>query len=545
MAKGGKVADLFAALGIEPDKKSFDRARDELGRFVKQADSKLARVGKGLGKGFLGLGKAFGKAGLGVAGKAVKGAAIGGFAALTFGAKQAISDAIEFDSALTDLGISSAGAMGRFEDVRNRILDVSKATGVSKEQILGGARAFVALTGDGKAASESMLTFARVSKATGADMEDIAGSAAALVQQLRIAPGDMERAFSILVRGGKQGAIELKDMAQFMAGVSAQFKQFAGSEGTKGLATISSAFQIAAQNFGGDAAQTATGLERLMESFAQPRTVKALKSLADIDVFTVDANGEKRLRSFTDLIEEISESPLATDPEKLAKAFESAPGKAALRALIENRVEWGRNYQATLQARDIGEDYATKQKSASAQLVKLWNDVKIAVAGAFTPERVAAFVEVVKAAAEAGKGVVGFLGDVAGFLGFMETKSEQFQRRQDVKALTEDKSLSDEQLAGLARYSENAASALKVRQGRARRASEMQQHAASLAETKGAFRFDQPTRPDEYGQNVETNITVNVPAGSDAKAIGGAVRDAWEDFWHGKLRHVSGAGGSY
>ena len=181
------VAELFASLGIRRDGKSWDRARDEMGRFVKGGNKQLATIGSSID----GLAKRF--------------------AALWAGAQlfQGAQSALAFNESLTRLDIAANGAMGSIDEINSRILDVSDSTGVAKEEILAGANAFLALTGNGKAAAESMELFARVKKATGSSMDDIAASSAAVNQNLGIMPNQFEKAFSIMIAGGKAGAVEL------------------------------------------------------------------------------------------------------------------------------------------------------------------------------------------------------------------------------------------------------------------------------------------------------------------------------------------------
>src|SRR5690606_10300258 len=105
------------------------------------------------------------------------------------------------------------GALGNMDRFRERLLAVSSETGVAKEALVEGASSFLALTGDADTTRKSLELFAKVAKASGASMGDISASAAAMNQNLGITGDQFERAFSILIAGGKAGAIELKDVA--------------------------------------------------------------------------------------------------------------------------------------------------------------------------------------------------------------------------------------------------------------------------------------------------------------------------------------------
>lgn len=319
------------------------------------------------------------------------GAAIGGGFALG----KVAGDVLDFETALTRFGIAAGFGADEVREFRSRINETSRETGVARAELLKGANAFFALTGDARGAADQMETFGRVNIATGATMEDISAVAAALSQQLKIGAPDMERAFSILARGGKEGAVEFREMASLMASLSAQFKQFAGSTGPEGLARLGAAFQIARRNFG-SASEAATGLERLLESFGSARTAKALKG-AGIDVFTQGKDGVKRLRSFADIIDEIGRSKLAKDSTLLGKAFESAPARNALRALMDYGAEWDEIADSTLHAKDVATDYDAFQQSSAGQIARAIEQVKLRIAETFTPERIQKFAEAMQA----------------------------------------------------------------------------------------------------------------------------------------------------
>jgi TP901 family phage tail tape measure protein len=390
-----RVGDLYVSLGIRSDGKSWADSRQQLKRFGRQAE----RDAKGIGRRIAGFK-------IGGVLTATTGVVAGAGAALGL----AYKNAIDFDDGLARLDINSRGAMGSMAQVRAQILGVSSETGVAKEELLAGASSFVALTGDGKAASEALKTFARVQKATGADMGDITASAASLSQQLGIGAGQYEDAFSILVAGGKAGKIELKDMAGLMASLSASSKQFAGSQGLGGLASLSGAFQISARNFG-SASEAATGLESLMGSIIQHSG--KLKE-AGVRVFEPDGKTLKSLEEIVDLI-----SGKGFNPTQLIELLGRKEAYKTLQALRDNRKEWGSIARETRHAKDVSVDYDKYNKSSSAQLKKAWNDIKLAVTSALTPERIQAFTMFLKEAVGMALKLVEALSHVPGYIEFL------------------------------------------------------------------------------------------------------------------------------
>lgn len=512
-----KIGELVVSLGIKVDQTAWNRARKRLDKFGTQIEQKIGVLRTRLGKSFAGIGKVL-TSNLGLT---LGAAGIG--AALT----SATKDALRFDEALTTLDINSASAMGTIDKVRERILALSKATGVSKESILEGAASFVALTGDGKAASKSMETFARVQLATAASMADIAGAAAALNQQFGIMPEDFEKAFSILVAGGKAGAVELRDMAQFSAELAAQFKTFTGGTGVGGLADMSAAFQIAAQNFGGKAAETATGLKRLFTAFSSPRTLKALKEFG-IEVFRVGEDGQAILKSFPEIFDEMAQTKIVRDPRLLNKIFESQPARQAASAILTNVEAFRQLAKATRNADDIVTDVAKRQESSANKVTVAWNSVKIAISEALTPERVEVFAEAIRSVVPVIIKLIEGLSDVLRGWRFFFQEASKLVGPLDlelVKERTRAKKLTDKELDAELR---GGVGPLILAGGL----------------SPGAALAEQVLRPSSRSTSINvgsTNINVNVPAGADAQGIAGRVRQAMDQFWDNKVRDVTTA----
>jgi TP901 family phage tail tape measure protein len=391
------VAELFATLGIKPNEAEWARAKAKIDDFDKKTTSKFQRLKKNIGTGF-GINIA---SGITNAARRVGGAMV-----------DAGRDALNFNEQLTRLDIASKGSMGSMDQVQKQIFKVSKATGVAKEELLKGTAQFIALTGEGKAASESMKTFARVAVASGASMDDITTSAAALMQNMQIDPKDFEKAFSILIAGGKAGAIELKDVAGLMSEIAPLSERFAGGGGLGGLANLNAALQLTRRG-AGSASQAATQLSSLMSAIVK-NAAKLEK--AKIQVFTKDENGVKRMRSFSAIMKDLGESKLAKDPTLLIDALGRKEAEAATIQLTKNRDAWDELAAGTMDANDVAEDYDKFQKSSAAKVKKAWNNVKVAVAEAFTPERVEAMSKALETALGFASDLVGAIEDVAHFV---------------------------------------------------------------------------------------------------------------------------------
>ena len=389
-AGGIKIADLFAAVSIPVDLASMRKAETQIQKFQRETQRhldnlapptmKIASFGdaaknaaRNVGGAVLGSALRFGKLGLlGV------GAAAGA----------AMKDAINFDEAITDLHVSSGRSIGDLGEFRKKILAMSTAMGVAKEEVLSGAQTYVTLTGDSKTAMESLETFSKVAKGQKTDMKDVATVAATMGDQFGLTAGQFEQAFSILASGAKAGSIEFSDMAGLMASLGANFAQFGKSKGTDGVATLGAAFQVAKKSFG-SASEAATGLEAIMGSLQQ--NAKKLKKEGKIDVFEKDG---KTLKPMMEIIDAI-----ASKDFNGSQLFDLLGRKEAVKtfqALSKNRQALDDIKDASMRAKDVQVDFDTRAQSSSERLSKAWNTFKNRIAEALTPERVEKFVSIME-----------------------------------------------------------------------------------------------------------------------------------------------------
>lgn len=360
----------------------------ELNRELDKTESRMGAFGKRLGKS---VASAFGKVGsflsrsLDPIGR--------GWDLMMSGA----DEVRELETGIARMAIAQGKSVDEMRDYRKILDDVSGETGIARTELLRGASAYQALTGDTVGGTKALRTFARVAQATGSAVEDVATTGAALTQNLGVAPEDLERAFGILNTQGKAGAIELRDLAGEMASLTPQFTRFAGGKGLAGMQEMGSAAQIIRRNFS-SASEAGTGFRSLMTSIV--RNAKKLER-AGVKVFDKNPKtGKKTLRSFSSIIESIGRSKLMKDPTKLTDALGSSEAERALSALTGNWTAFTSLVKAGGED-SIGKDLATYLESPAGKLETSMNNMKRAAAEAFTPERIERFAELIDQAAGA------------------------------------------------------------------------------------------------------------------------------------------------
>ena len=408
------IAELFARLEFKVDKLSEKRVDDALEKRKKKIGKFSKNVGRLLRQGAV------------AAGAALSGAFVAG-----------AKDAIEFNKALTRFEIDSQGAAGNIEEFRQRIFKLSRATGVAKEELLAAAAAFTEGTGKGELAGDAMQVVAKSMVASGASASELSKVIVALNQNLGIAPKQFEQGLAVLAQSGKEGAVELRNMASELPSLTAQFQLF-GTTGIEGTARLASGLQLIKKEFG-TASEAATGMSNLMNVIIS-RGGKLEK--AGIRVFKRDKSGKKTQdREDLAFITKQLKVLEAADPDKFIKAFGRQSGaRRALGAVERVTGEWASLQKKVKGATNLTDDFGKATNSEAGKAVIAWNEAKVSFAEAFTPERIQAitkaFVAMLKVVTKIADAIVGigeFLGESAAKLVTTTPESVLKERRKQIR----------------------------------------------------------------------------------------------------------------
>lgn len=324
------------------------------------------------------------------------------------------TELLSYEKNLTRLQITADKSPEVMRAFSDEIMRASNATGLAREDILGAASAYVALTGDMETAQRATGSWAKIAQATGTPIADIASTAAAMRQQMGITADEMETVFGGLAAQGKAGAVELKDLAGLMAQIAPQWAMFKDGKGAKGVAQLGAALQIVKRGFGGDAGETVTGLQSLLTSL-----VKNASRFEDggVKVFDVK-DGKKTMKDVFSIVEAISKSKLVKDPEAMEKAFGRVEAYRAYLQLVQNKQALQDMVNvASDGAGLIQRDFNTYITSPSGKIEAAWNRVKNAIAAALTPERVEGFANAIEGLASHLEPIVEGFSKVAGIMG--------------------------------------------------------------------------------------------------------------------------------
>jgi len=387
------------------------RALIAIGADSKQLDRDLAEARKKL-KGFKDTTKKLGGKLLGGA-KGIAGSVLGGAGmAGAFGLADVVGDIRDFETSLTRFQIAAGKSNEDMAKMRKSILDVSRATGVGTADVLAGAQTYVDLTGDVEGATKAMSSFARIAQASGASVSDVAQATAAMQMSGKLAAEDIEAVWSGLITQGKAGAVSVKDMAGELATLMPMMAKFAGGTGPDGIRDMGAAFQVVRRG-AGSAAEASTKLQSLVGTI-----VKSSPKLRKhgINVFAKNAKtGKRELIGFRDIIGQISKKGF--DAEKLGKILGTdKESLQALDMLTKELALYDQLKQAGQDRTAVDKDFATFQESTAGKLERAFAAAKASIAEAFTPERIAKFVDALAKALEFVADIVHGIEKIAGFM---------------------------------------------------------------------------------------------------------------------------------
>lgn len=318
---------------------------------------------------------------------------------------------LDFERNLTRFQVVGEMSTDEINSFRAAILKTSDATGVSKEQLLEGAAAYVGFTGDAKGATEQLDLLARTTRATGASASDIAGIFATFNKNLHLDPSQWSAAMDILVKQAHEGGVELNDLAGKFAPVAAAYAQFAGGASVKGLANASAMAQVF-QNLTHDTSETATHVQRMFD--ALEHNANKLRSHG-IDPYTT-VNGRKVGRDPLEVLDEIHSKGLDRDAELMQKLFPEERARKTARYLLDNLDTVHRIAEESANSNQVAKDYSVVVESSAGKMDAAWNRVKNSVAEAMTPDRIRAFSDALVKAIGLAADLVGYIAKIAKFI---------------------------------------------------------------------------------------------------------------------------------
>lgn len=267
------------------------------------------------------------------------GAALG---ALTF--LGPINEAAAFQQKLLDIaGTSELTGNAAFDFVAKttrKYEELALQVGQYSDIIATGAGEMIAAGLDPKLVDGSLRAIGRSATGANAEFSDMSAVAISLLQTLKLPANELDDALGGLVRAGKEGAFELKDMARFLPTLTSQVAKF-GVTGREAVNFLASALQIARKGTS-DPGQAANNLKNFLSKVLAPATIKNFSKLGvDIQAVMQDAT-TKGINPIEAVIQKITKLTGVTggEIEKLmVKAKKNGMEGAEALGFVRNQLE--------------------------------------------------------------------------------------------------------------------------------------------------------------------------------------------------------------
>ena len=279
---------------------------------------------------------------------------------------------VEAEKALFSIA-STAGKSGA--DARESVAlwgqainQVAVASNKAQAEVISAFQDLVAKGISDADAMRMLEPIGRAATAAGANIRDIATAASASFQNLGIQPEQLTKALDIMAQAGKQGAFELRDMAQYFDALTVKYKLL-GAEGTPALSQLAAAAQIA-RTGAGDASTAANNLANFLDKLSSPVTAG---KFADFGI-NIGEEIKKGIASgdligyIGDLVSRVTQG----DAQKVSALFSDVQAKAFIAPLIQNLEDYKRIRDDALGANGVvARDFDTQMQSMSATFDRL------------------------------------------------------------------------------------------------------------------------------------------------------------------------------
>lgn len=312
--------------------------------------------------------------------------AAGAFFALRAAIGAPIRAAAEFETVLEDIGQKAGVPVERLGALGDQIKQIARDTNQGAMDIGASVDALVGRGASMDVALVAADPIGRAATAYRAATDDLAAASWAAVDNLKVPADQIEGALDAMAQAGKEGAFELRDMAQYFPAIGAAY-QALGQTGVGSVADLAAALQVVRKGTG-DSSSAATNLQNVLQKIYSNRTVDGFEKLG-INIRDAMARAAEQGMTPIEAIAEITNDALGGDLSKIGLLFEDAQVQAGMRAIIQNMDEYRRIRAEAMGANGVvSADYARRIKTAEGAS-KRWaaslNTLSITLGAALLP----------------------------------------------------------------------------------------------------------------------------------------------------------------
>lgn len=323
---------------------------------------------------------------LSVGGVAMTGAGMGILGGLGSTGQVAAGHAAE----MRQIALTADMTDARMQALSRTIVRTSDAVGQSTEALRSGVGFLIAAGSAPEVAERSIAAIGKVATTYKADVLEISQSGFVLTDTLNILPEKLQGAFGIMAKAGKEGNVELRDMAKVLPtlGPGMVALKMQGEEAT---ATMAAALQIARK--GAPTADiAANNMQNFLTKVMSPETLKKATENFGLDLYGViskaQSSGANPVEAALDAISRVTKGG---DQKLLGDLFQDMQVQGFLRPMLQNMDEYRRIKAEALAAANgtmIDDDFARSAQDADrvfARLGNAWDNIKLKVGEGLAP----------------------------------------------------------------------------------------------------------------------------------------------------------------
>jgi TP901 family phage tail tape measure protein len=310
-------------------------------------------------------------------------------AVLAYAAKEALLDFAALERQMTRIGITAGSSAEQTAQAFEQVQQVSKD--MNFDGVQPAIEALDTLVASGKSLEEAMAFLPSVlatAQASGAATADIANTGLKAASALKIETSELQRAFDIMVTGGKAGQFELKDMAREIPGLANSFATL-GYEGEEGLKRLVAILQTIREDTG-DASSAATQAQNIFGKMLSGDTIRKFSDFGiDLrkEMEAARKTGEDAVSAFVRLSKEAVDG----DYTKLPLLFTDQEFRLGMQSLMTSAESLEKFLKVMNSAevdgtvfRDVNRVMSDTQASID-RMSNSWERLKTSLGGAIAP----------------------------------------------------------------------------------------------------------------------------------------------------------------
>jgi len=310
--------------------------------------------------------------------------------AITRGLGGAVSEASELNSQLRQISITGDMTDERMDALRRTIIRTSAVTGQSTSALVDSTGFMIAAGSTLDVAQRSQMAIGKTAAAYKADMLEIAQTSFVLTDALGILPEKLQGSLGIMAKAGKEGNVELRDMAKLIPTLSSSMVALKVN-GNEAVATIAAGLQIARKG-AASSDEAGNNMKNFLTKVMSPDTLKKAQDKFGLDLYGVITKAQKSGNNPVEAaLDAISRVTKGGDQKLLGDLFQDMQVQSFLRPMLQNMDEYRRIKAEALGAASgsmIDEDFARVARDmdvGTKRMGNAWENLKFMVGNALAP----------------------------------------------------------------------------------------------------------------------------------------------------------------